>query len=457
MFIQKIIDMINGFFSSKKLIGKKYFDENSKEFDFPSMKTNASILKGISGEVNLGKFSKKSKIDIPNGTSQKLVQLDQQQLLIANTINSLPKEEREKEKKKYLDILFRMFELASKDQPNENMKNESDNLKNTNVQSTNNRDLKQYLEDRHFKTTALPDNLSINQGYIIWPVALLKNTTFIHKAQAQLIKLLTDSGWKLLVIVGDCGKNSTLKDKSGFIYGIKKIIKSYKIQLEDKDVACISDYYVQDESKSKNNLIEGITGTKILKSFHNISEGLIWDKFNTLIKKNYDEPKKMAIEKRTVLNNLQPLLIWSLVATIVKESNSKAIVIAGEDEKEQWDYVTDNHADNNLGVIYIHELTKEDDKTMVQEDLLIRNKQEMHDKLSIGNMAEWLYTHFVELPKFTRNEKPNFCKISDNVCNDYNNNCIDCLFHKGKNFNNQDFDKNKFVNTIYPLSNPANQ
>lgn len=56
-----------------------------------------------------------------------------------------------------------------------------------NISTSNNIDsnLKKYLDDRHFKSTALPDNLNLNQGYVIWPVALLTKTTYIHKAQSH--------------------------------------------------------------------------------------------------------------------------------------------------------------------------------------------------------------------------------------------------------------------------------
>lgn len=145
-----------------------------------------------------------------------------------------------------------------------------------------------------------------------------------------------------------------------------------------------------------------------------------------------------------------------MVATIVKDSHSKAIVIAGEDEKVQWDYITNNHTENNLGVIYIHELKKEENRTMDQEDIQIGSIQEMRTKLDVGNMAEWLYTHFVELPKFRTKQKPEFCGLSGSTCSKYQENCIDCLFRKGENFNHPDFNKNRFVDVVYPMSNPAN-
>lgn len=449
------IDKIRNAFSSKKLKCKRYFDQDSKVMDFPSMTANASILE-VTAEASakLGQVKTSSKVCVPENISERLVQLDQNQCNIANAINSLSRNKRDEQIEKYINILFEMHELVSK--RGDSSHNETINTFPIGNELQSKANLKKYLDDRHFKSTALPDNLNLNQGYVIWPVALLTKTTYIHKAQSQLIKLLTDCGWKLLVVIGDCGKNSNIKDQVGFINGIKKIIESQSISFESKAIARISDYYEQDDASDNKNLIPNVTGTKILKSFHNISEGLVWNKFDSLIKKNYDDPKKTLINNRSVLNNIQPLLTWALVATIVKESKSKAIVIAGEDEQEQWDYVTNNHTNNNLGVIYIHELKKEGDKTMDQEDLLIRNPAEMHSKLQVGNMAEWLYTHFVELPKFTTKSKPAFCKISDDNCKQYNDNCIDCLFKTGKHFHDTHFDKNGFVDTVYPLSNPAN-
>lgn len=437
-------------FTSNKLKCQYYFDDGKKEINFPSMAINIDIIKKCDIKGELGRIDTSRKISVPSHISERLVQLDQNQYNLASAINALPKNQRPKEIKKYIQVLLEIHKIISNSKGATPLNKQNNNICN------NNGNLKKFLDDRHFKSIALPDDLNKNQGYIIWPVAFLAKITYIHKAQAQLIKSLTDCGWKLLVIIGDCGKDASKRDLSGFMNGIKHILNKQDIPFDT--IAKISDYYQQDDiSPSRGyNLIKGITGTKILKSFHNISEGLKWEDFDKLIKKNYDEIKKEEIKQRNVLHNIQPLLIWSLVATIVKESHSKAIVIAGEDEKVQWDYITNCHTENNLGVIYIHELKKEDNKTMDQEDIQIGSIQEMRNKLHIGNMAEWLYTHFVELPKFTTKQKPAFCKLSTNQCDRYHENCIDCLFREGNNFNNADFDKNLFVDIVYPMSNPAN-
>lgn len=450
-----ILNFFYTLFSGGKLKCQHYFDDTKKEINLPSMAINIDIIKECDVKGELGQINTSRKISVPSHISEKLVQLDQNQYNLANAINALPKNERSESIKEYIQILLEIHKTISNEGGETSLNKQNGDIGNSNI-GNNNKNLKKFLDDRHFKSSALPDNLNKNQGYIIWPVALLAKTTYIHKAQAQLIKLLTDCGWKLLVIIGDCGKDAAKRDLPGFMNGIKQILSKQGIPFYI--IAKISDYYQQDDTSPAigNNLIKGITGTKILKSFHNISEGLKWEEFDKLIKKNYDETKKEEIKQRNVLHNIQPLLIWSLVATIVKESHSKAIVIAGEDEKVQWDYITNNHTENNLGVIYIHELKKEGDKTMDQEDIQIGSIQEMRNKLHIGNMAEWLYTHFVELPKFTTKQKPVFCKLSTNLCERYHDNCINCLFREGNNFNSTDFDKNQFVDIVYPMSNPAN-
>jgi hypothetical protein len=109
-------------------------------------------------------------------------------------------------------------------------------------------------------------------------------------------------------------------------------------------------------------------------------------------------------------------------------------------------------------MIYIQEL-KNDTKTMDQTEIGIGSEQEMLTKLNNGNMGQWLYNHFVELPYFLKDTtvKPPFCKLSDDECTKYGDNCIKCLFgDNGKNFNDTHFDKSALVSEIYQIANPAN-
>lgn len=214
-----IMNFFWNLFTGGKLKCRYYFDDTEKTINFPSMDTNISIVKGVDITGELGKINTKNRITVPSGISDKLIQLDQNQYNLATAINALAKNERAEEIKKYIKVLLEIHEIVSNDS-NKNGLNKNAQASNVNVDGTT---LKKYLDNRHFKSTALPDNLTINPGYVIWPVALLTRTTYIHKAQSQLIKLLTDCGWKLLVVIGDCGKNSNIKDQVGFINGIKKL------------------------------------------------------------------------------------------------------------------------------------------------------------------------------------------------------------------------------------------
>gem|GEM_PF-2994294 len=438
--------------SGSKIQVKRYYNEESKVLNLPEIQASLSII-GQSGQLST-KFGQKTtfnKITIPSGISEKLVKLDQLQEQTANAINGLRGKRRQEKLSKYADLLMQMMEYETfiEKGPIQNFGENRDRLSGNQYS-----DLKKFLDDRKFKSVLLPDDLNSDPGYIIWPVTLLSKTTYIHKAQAQLIKLLVDNGWKLHVIVGDCGKS--IAWKSDFTANLIKILGPLNIEILDNTIAFLGDYYKQDDPNKKQQLLENVDSKNILHFFHQISEGLIWNKFDLLIKKNYDEIKRSEIETRTVLNNIQPLLIWSLVTAIVKGSQTKSILIAGEDEQVQWKYITDHFTSNNLGVIYIHELKKENNKTMDQNDLKMDSKEEMSNKLEMGNMAQWLFTHFVELPKFSHNNKPTFCKISENECDKYKSNCISCLFEVGQNYKHSDFDKQLFVDTVWPMANPAN-
>lgn len=318
--------------------------------------------------------------------------------------------------------------------------------------------LAQYLSDRGFNNTGLPSDLFTKDGYVIWPITLQPSATYIHTAQIQLIKLLVCAGWKLHVIIGDCGKHSATVKASNFQNAVKSILKQNQIPIKSDTITLLSKYYQRDPSQMDRSLLQNVTSLELLNTFHNVSNSVNWKQYWDYVTKNYDGKKKAELNKRKILSNLQPLLNWTLVISITKKY-SKTIVVAGEDEKLQWDNIVGLHGNNKIGMIYIQELKNNSNKTMDQSEIGIGSEQEMSAKLTNGNMAQWLYNHFVELPYFLKdnNEKPNFCKLSDNECERNKDNCIKCLFDNDrKNFKDSNFDKDAFVSEIYKIANPAN-
>jgi len=437
---------------------KHYFNETKRQLDLPKLGVQLSkIDSSLTANIQVGEIRTHKKITIPEGGNvSQLAQLDMMQYEIAQAINTLKGKNKQEKTKEYVDILFKMFQIVSS---NDSRSNNLDVKKKSNDEVIKNTDftkLNKYLTDRGFKSCGLPNNLSVKDGYVIWPITLQPSATYIHTAQIQLIKLLVTAGWKLHVIVGDCGKHSaTVRDTSVFKNAIISLLQQNGIAIEQQTVTLLSKYFKRDPSQTDDSLLQEVTSLELLNTFHTISESVQWIQYWDYVTKNYNKIKKDELKKRKILNNLQPLLNWTLVVAITKKY-SKTIVVAGEDEQKQWDEIINLHGNNKIGMIYIQEL-KKDNKTMDQSEINIGSSIDMQAKFNNGNMGQWLYNHFIELPKFLTNQKPQFCKISDNECNNHGNNCVKCLFdNNNKNLNDINLDKNMLVSEIYQISNPAN-
>ena len=445
------------FLFRRKIKAVHYFAETDKQFDLPSIKVQLSKLDpdfNISTQAGGGKSHK--KITIPDGADiTRLAQLDMLQYNLAVSINTLKGKDKQDKTKEYIDKLLEMFKIVSSATTNDVKKKSDYEIKDVDFKKLN-----KYLTDRHFKSTGLPNDLTTSEGYLIWPITLQPSATYIHTAQIQLVKLLVSAGWKLHVIIGDCGKHSaTIRDTSNFRNSIVSLLQKNNIPINQQTVTLLSKYFKRDPSLTDDSLLQNVTSLELLNTFHTVSNSIEWINYWEYITKNYNRTKKEELKKRRVLNNLQPLLNWTLVVTITNagtENHLKTIVLAGEDEQKQWDEIVKLHGNNRIWMIYNQEL-KDLNKTMDQSEIGIGNENDMLGKLENGNMAQWLYNHFVELPKFLSDSKPPFCKITDNECAKYGNNCVKCLFDNNrKNFNDANFDKSAFVNEIYQLANPAN-
>ena len=430
-----------------------YFDKKEKRFDLPEADIK---LLTQEGKLKLGKYSSIKSVDISENIQPLLIQQDQIRHDLAKSINALSRRERKKRINEYIDLLFKSLDTVCSKQT-DSVEVSAESTINTIKENEVISNLKTYLDERGFFHKFLPNDLNAmgQNKYVIWPIKQLNCATIIHKAQVQLVKLLNNNGWKLLVVIGDCGRENT--SPSGFKKEIEKIVEENGL---DKDkIALLSNYFQRKSNPSDAPLLEEISDSHLLKNFQLISREINWGNFTELLNKKYDQNKIEKISNSSVLNNIQPLLIWTLVISIVKEIG-KVIVIAGQDEEKQWDAVY-NHSNNDLGVIFIQELQKSMDAinnyTMEQEDLIMNNKQDLKSKIDNGNMAQWLFTHFIELPKFLHgHKKPKYCKISTDECTRFQENCIECLFSKDNaNYLSEHFDIDGFIDTVFPLANPA--
>lgn len=311
--------------------------------------------------------------------------------------------------------------------------------------------LKSFLDEREFRNLYLPNNLC-EAGTLVWPMNAQDNVTYIHAAQFQLAKLFNLAGWKLNIIIGDCGHNSS-KEKNAQVEFKTQLVDFFNrnnFSNDNYEIKFLSQYFI----RNSENTIE-IDQKDLLNEFHSISDKVLWIDYKNEILKEYDDNTRDKIENRKILNNIQPLLIWSVVASInqynVTNNKGKVVVIAGADELKQWERIVDTHRRNNLSTIFIHELKTADEKTMNQSEFKITDKIMLRDKVANNdNFAKWLILHFIELPKcHTRMDSLPFCKTK---CDVYTQNCIKCLFIDGK-YKTESFDQSEFISYIYPIIN----
>lgn len=316
--------------------------------------------------------------------------------------------------------------------------------------------LKSFLEDRGFVGLFIPNNLC-ESGTLLWPMNVQDSITYIHVAQFNLAKLFIQAGWNLKIIIGDCGHNSSKNDYTARDEFTKILIDFFKKNNLSNDkytIIPLSEYFTR-----KQGIEVNIEQGELLTQFHIICDSVLWREYKDEILKEYDDTTKYKIEQRKILSNIQPLLIWSVVAAInqfcINNNTGKVLVLAGQDEFKQWKRIVDTRRRNNLGAIFIQELKTADGKTMDQTEIKISNKAMLQEKINNNeNLARWLFLHFIELPNFgkSRTQFP-FCNIPPQTCNN-NENCIKCLF-EDRHYDNG-FDKSKYVTFMYPLINIAN-
>ncbi len=258
----------------RKIKAVHYFAETDKQFDLPAIKLQLSKLNSdITLSTQAGSTKSHEKITIPDSAdTSKLAQLDILQYSLAESINTLKGKDKQDKTKEYINKLLEMFEIVSSTTTNEVKKKSESNVKKVDFKKLN-----KYLTERNFKSTGLPSDLTTNEGYLIWPIALQPSATYIHTAQIQLVKLLVSAGWKLHVIIGDCGKHSAIiKDTSNFKSSIVSLLRKNGIPINQQTVTLLSKYFKRDPSHTDDSLLQNVTSLELLSTFHNVSNSIEW-------------------------------------------------------------------------------------------------------------------------------------------------------------------------------------
>ena len=306
-----------------KIREKNFFDYEKRKLNIKGIKASIPNDK-LPVELSVGEISKEN---FPQDVTDKLKELDLLQLQIARAINSMVGgTDKEIKKGKYIEVLLDMFRIAQKSTSGIETKLKKKGQLNSD-------DLYNFYNNSGYEIANITKYDLNNPGLIIWPVALQDRPTIIHKAQIEIIKILQLKDWKLKILIADCGTFNIERKIVQFKEELEKHLRKRDIEFEH--IGLLSDYYIPDPN-----------GGNILKKFTEISSKLKISELKEYNTKqdSYSEENKVKVENRYTLKFIQPVLTWSVIIHEADKYSEdypgkKAIIIAGQDELNQWKYI----------------------------------------------------------------------------------------------------------------------
>jgi len=243
------------------------------------------------------------------------------------------------------------------------------------------------------RNTVEPEKLA-KGGLIIWPVVPRFIATAIHKAQLEIIRVLSILNWETTLLIADCG-NFEISADDARIFGTKLLKHEESAGVKINNVQLMSDLFGESSSKA----------SRLRSHFESLSSTL---KVNELIEfeeKTYQDPDKY--KNSEILDFLRPILTGATVLHFAAENNNKEIIIlAGYDEDRQWQKIIDTRQKwGQIGFVMNDMLKKKEG----ENEYLYRQRTEGPNwgdesecvrEMSSTNLGYWLFQHFALLPNF---------------------------------------------------------
>ena len=284
---------------------------------------------------------------------------------------------------------------------------------------------------------------------VIWPIVPRTSLTIIHFAQLEVIEKLVRKGCELKIIIVNCGNDITEQQTltSTFKTKLEKLLRNRNIL--NFSVETLDSYYKVSFSGAR----------LMLKYLIDLSKAMKYDLLTDLNFKGgkYGKESQEKIHERTVLKMINPILVGAacLYESFAYKNSGEILVVAGNDEKSQWEFVTLNNAKSNIGCLFIDELTELKSKNVFQENLQTVNlsRENIKTNMSVGNFDWWIIQYFFKLHLApTKFKYSDFCKEEKNCTK--NTDCEQCFFCSNKRFSRV-VDKDKVVENLFERINPA--
>lgn len=236
-------------------------------------------------------------------------------------------------------------------------------------------------------------------GLAIWPISPREVMTAIHRAQAEIAVLLASLGWRIRVVITDCGSADPVDPD--LILRFRERLGSYIAYrgFQNVEVALLSGVFSAGDPDFPQAL-ELFTETVSTLSYVQLLD---------MNRKDY-EPSEAdrEIGDAKALRFIRPALLISAALQIAETEQHKTIVIAGADEQKQWDIAANMPGNRaRLGVL-LNPVLRDDDTNMSKQAKQLpnwpmwENENQLTTALAAGNVAHWVYRLLAYLPAFPR-------------------------------------------------------
>jgi Adenylate and Guanylate cyclase catalytic domain len=175
-----------------------------------------------------------------------------------------------------------------------------------------------------------PSNLSLSDlskpGTVIWPVVPRDLATAIHRGQAEIIRLLALLGWKVTLLIADCGAQIYERSRS------EAFCKALEKYLAFRNIQPVEAQYMSALYEPKHPGYE-----QIQSIFRKVSSDLSLEDLLAINNKTYEADVQEKIKQAPTLDFLRPALSVAAVLYLAEQTGQKVIVVAGKDERIQWE------------------------------------------------------------------------------------------------------------------------
>jgi len=275
-------------------------------------------------------------------------------------------------------------------------------------------------------------------GTIIWPIVPRKNVTHIHQAQIELMSIMSNLfKWKVKVLISDCGSKSNRLNAFQLKNFREKITDLlHKRNVDVDSISNLRKFFVPSYENAD----------KVFEHFINISSSIEKKQLTALKNKEYNTDIQEANEKLPVLDYILPLLQMSVVCQLGEEINKnseskKTLILAGNDETDQWRHVCREYANDYLGALLIPVLRDNEKTDSWQQGIRqYLSAAELREDIKKGNFGFWCYCMFIKLQSYNKKVK----------INDFSLQNEDVEYWRNNNFNfPEKFDYQQFVEEIW--------